>query len=192
VAEDVGVPAQARDVARQRLEGGTLADLLERPRVAVRHAGALEVGLARRVQALAGPAAAPAEDPLAERGEVEYADDRLAVLDQREDRPEQRDPAREADRAVERVDHPGRHLEHRPLGPELLAQDGEAGRARAQDLADRALGGAVGLGHRRAVGLALEGDAAKARQDLRPRAVAGLAGERDGALQLGGLHAGPG
>src|SRR5690606_33234561 len=70
------------------------------------------------------------------------------------------------------------------LGAELLAQDRSARIARLEHAAHRLLGGAVGLGDGRAVGLGLDAHAPEARQDLGARRVGGALGEGGQAGEL--------
>ena len=137
-----------------------------------------------RGDAIAPAAAAePADIALVERGTIDQADERLLAVDERDQRREQRDAARESDRPVDRIDHPARPLAVAFLAV-LLAEDAELGMGRAQMAADRPLGRAVRFGHGRAIELRLAGHAAEAGKDLATRQVRRLAGGARGGLEI--------
>src|SRR5262245_20443547 len=178
VAERVGVAAQQRELRAHALEAAARAETVELERVAVRDDRARRVALLRHAHGLAVPlhARAPeAEIALVERGHVDQSEHRLAAVDQRDERGEERDAARERDRAVDRIEHPAA-LDVAFLTV-LLAEDAERGIEGAQHLAHGALRGEVGLRDRRAVRLALGAYAPEARQDL---ATCRVRGRRSG------------
>ena len=83
---------------------------------------------------------------------VDDAEDRPAVLQQRDQRAEDRAAGHEADGAVDRVEHPlARGFG--ALGAIFLADDAVARRLGVEQAAHRGFGGAVGLGDGRGVGL---------------------------------------
>src|SRR5262249_57471944 len=82
---------------------------------------------------------------------VDDADGDLALLLERDQGRPDRDVAHEVLRAVDRIDDPARRGVARAA--ELLAEEAVLGKCSAEDLDDRSLGLAVGLGHRRSVGL---------------------------------------
>ena len=175
VTERVGVAAQQRDLPGHALEHVRAAIQGEAERVAVRDDRALEVafvGDARGPAVAVTTAAANRGVALVESGHVDQPEHGLAVVEQRDQRREQRDPAREGDRAVDRVDHPTRTF-GAALGAVLLAEDPVIRKRVAQRFADHALGLAVGFGDRRPVALRLHRDAAKAAHHLAARAVSG-------------------
>ena len=79
---------------------------------------------------------------------------RLAIQ-QRDQRAERRPPADEGARPIDRVQHPAQPS-LRPLEAEFLPQDPVVREPLRQHRAHRLLGGAVGDGHRRAVGLRVD------------------------------------
>ena len=139
---------------------------------------------------------AGARDPVVDGGQVDHADRRAVVDEQRHQRREERDAARKGDGAVDRVDHPAAPGVPARRVAELLAQDRVVREGLGDRFTDRPLGGAIGLGDRRAVALGLDRHVPEARQDLRAGAVAGalrdverVAKRRVG--QVDGLRLGP-
>jgi hypothetical protein len=98
-----------------------------------------------------------ADPALARNWLVDDAEDRPALICQRDQRAEQRHAADEGFGAVDRVKHPD-EFGRLALRAELLADDAVLGEARRDQLAHRRLGGAVGHRHRRPVGLVVDGD----------------------------------
>ncbi len=113
---------------------------------------------------------------------VDDAEDRPAVLKQRDQRAEDWPPRHEADRAVDRVEHP---LARRvgTLGAIFLADDPVARRLGIEQAAHYGLGSAVGLGDRRSVRLGFMG---KAGAEQRPDRGAGGIGKGVGEREVGG------
>ncbi len=196
MAEGVGVAAQHRDLPGHALEQRALAEQVEAVGVAVGDHGLAQVALLghRHGNAVAAHAAAPPPDEsLGHGGTVDEPESRLAVLEQRDQGGEERNAAREADRPVDGIDQPAGCPGFDAVFPTVLfAEDRVVRAGLAQGRADHALRGPVGLGHRRAVALGLDGDVAEARQGLAARRIRRRLGRARCRLEVDSRHGGAG
>ena len=128
-----------------------------------------------------------ADPALAGNGLVDHAQDGPAGFQQRDQRAEDRAAGHEADGAVDRVEHP---LARRvgALGAIFLTDDAVARRFGIEQASHGGFGGAVGLCHRRGVGLRLmRKSGAKKGTDRRARRIGEAMGKGDVGFKGHGL-----
>jgi len=120
-------------------------------------------------------------ETLADGGKVQHSEQRLAVLQERDAAPPQRQTVGEVVGAIQRIDDPGE------LGAVIdqiafLAQQAVVGIASSQRLLDETIDLVVGLGDEAAVGLSAGGRLAKPM--AQPQR--GFVGEAVGEVMIGG------
>ena len=124
------------------------------------------VGVARLQPVAVAPGPAPLDGPehLAQRGDRDHAQDRLAAVDQADADGPERQPVDDVARAVDRVDRPPPRPAPRPPRRIPRRSARSSGNALAQPLADQALEVVVEVGHVAEVRLLLRRDPLRPRQ----------------------------
>ena len=116
-----------------------------------RRAHADDPAVERRLRAVA-------DDQLVQDGLIDGPEHGLALVEQRDERPEERGCGGECAGAIDRIQHP-HEFRTGVFRPEFLAENAMRGEAPADHPPHELLGPAVGHGHRRLVGLGLDDQA---------------------------------